>query len=290
MVYAHAGAGAAGMPLAAQGLGLVTAAALGWCYYTGARRIARARPDRAAAGRQLVLLVGIAVTVVVLAPPVAEWSEGRLATHMAQHMVLMLVAAPALAYGASALPLLAVAPRRVRAPLVRLARRAPTAAATSPIFAWSLHIGLLWLWHLPIAFDAAESSTPVHGLEHVSFLFPAWLFWWHLATRSRHRLRGPTAVLYLVAAMPPGAALGALLTFARSPLYPAQAAEAVSRGIDPLKDQILAGLVMWVPMEFAYLVVAAVIFSMWFRGLGRVGSTVRGRPQLAANATGKGSS
>jgi cytochrome c oxidase assembly factor CtaG len=73
--------------------------------------------------------------------------------------------------------------------------------------------------------------------------------------------------LYLVAAIPPGAALGALLTFASHPIYPPQAREAAASGANPLTDQRVAGLVMWVPLDFLYVALAVVLIARWLRTL-----------------------
>jgi cytochrome c oxidase assembly factor CtaG len=80
-------------------------------------------------------------------------------------------------------------------------------------------------------------------------------------------MRGIPAALYLVAAIPPGAALGAVLTFPDHPLYPAQAALAVASGVDPLRDQRIAGLVMWVPLDFAFILIAVLVLARWLRSL-----------------------
>jgi len=75
------------------------------------------------------------------------------------------------------------------------------------------------------------------------------------------------AVLYVFAATMPAAALGAVMTFAGTPLYPAQAASAATAGVDPLTDQQVAGLVMWVPPDVVYLLVTVALFLPW---LGRL--------------------
>jgi putative membrane protein len=60
--------------------------------------------------------------------------------------------------------------------------------------------------------------------------------------------------------------LGALLTFAGKPLYPAQSVGAVHWGFSPLEDQQLAGLIMWMPGGLVYLCAASVWFVWWLRG------------------------
>ncbi len=59
------------------------------------------------------------------------------------------------------------------------------------------------------------------------------------------------------------AALGAVLTFAPAPLYPDHA---LASG-NPLADQQLAGLVMWIPMDVVLLGLAVSVFLRWLTGL-----------------------
>jgi cytochrome c oxidase assembly factor CtaG len=212
-------------------------------------------------------VTAIVVTAVVTTPPVGELLEERLSTHMAQHMTLILVSAPLLAVSGCGLPLLAGLPRVVRRPVVRLEHRLANASVVGPHLAWGAYIGALWLWHLPAAYDEAVRSTYAHVSEHACFLGTAWLFWWFLLGPARRRLTGPAAVLYVAAAVPPGAALGALLTFTGHPLYPAQAQEARAAGADVLTDQRIGGIVMWVPMDFFFVALAVVLVGRWLRAL-----------------------
>jgi cytochrome c oxidase assembly factor CtaG len=73
-----------------------------------------------------------------------------------------------------------------------------------------------------------------------------------------------------------------VLTFAHAPLYPMQAAATAASGFDPLVDQQLAGLMMWVPPDVVDLGVALTLFLRWLGPLStadepdmsRVGSPV----------------
>ena len=256
---------------ASSALLVLTAVALvlgGWCYVRGLV-VVRRHPQgrRVHRWRPLAAALGVLVVVLVAGSPLGELLEKRLSTHMVQHLVLMLVAAPLFAYAAPGQPLLAGLPRFLRRPLVRLGHRLPLRGLLAPHLAWAGYVVGLWAWHLPVAYDAALHSETTHLLEHATFLVSAWLFWWHLATISRRRMRGIPAVLYLVAAIPPGAALGAVLTFPNHPLYPVQAALARATGVDPVHDQRIAGLVMWVPLDFAFVLVAVLLLARWLRNL-----------------------
>ncbi|HET8561715.1 MAG TPA: cytochrome c oxidase assembly protein [Marmoricola sp.] len=249
------------------GVATVVAAAV---YLRGLRRIHQhAQGRRRQRGRPWALAAGVLVVVTSTATPLGELLEHRMWTHMVQHVVLIMVAAPLLAWSAPGPVLLAGLPPTVRRPLVRTLHRLPLALVLSAPVAWILQIAAMWLWHLPAAYDLAVTNELAHVLEHASFLLTAWLFWWHLLTPTRHRLQGIPAVAYLAASVPPGAALGAVLTFPQHTLYPAQAQLAAEAGIDPLLDQRIAGLVMWVPLDFVWLALAVLLFGRWLQTLER---------------------
>ena len=253
-------------------LGIAVAAT---AYHRGLRRLWRAGP-RTVTGRQATAFAaGLAAVALALVSPLDALAAGLFAAHMAQHMVLVMVAAPLLVLGAPGLPLLLALPPGWRRRLARLGRHATIGGVwrllTRPPVAWGVHVGALWLWHLPGPYQAALASLPVHAAEHASFLGTAMLFWWvALAPGRRHpRLEPGFAALYLFAAALQGSALGALLVLAPAPLYPLQAAASAPLGVTPLADQQLAGLVMWVPADLVYLGSAAALFTRWLLALER---------------------
>jgi putative membrane protein len=251
--------------------GLVAAAI---AYAAGLRRLWRAGPGAPTGWQAAAFAAGLATVAIALCSPLDTLAHGLFVAHMAQHMLLVMVAAPLLVLGAPGLPLaVALAPdwrRRLGRLRHRPAVRAARDLLTRPLVAWAIHVGTLWAWHLPGPYQAALASDAVHAAEHASFLGTAVLFWWVVLSRAgRHRLAPGFAVLYLFAAALQGSALGALLTLAPAPLYPLQAAAAPPWGPAPLADQQLAGLVMWVPADLIYLGVAGTLFMRWLVSLER---------------------
>ena len=57
--------------------------------------------------------------------------------------------------------------------------------------------------------------------------------------------------------------LSVLLTFARTPWYSGYATTTASWGLDPLTDQQLAGVIMWIPAGGIYLAAALVLLVTW---------------------------
>jgi len=68
-------------------------------------------------------------------------------------------------------------------------------------------------------------------------------------------------VLFLTALQ--SGVLGALLATSTRVWYPQQGTGAAAWGLTPLEDQQLAGLIMWVPAGFLYVVAMAVLFWAW---------------------------
>jgi cytochrome c oxidase assembly factor CtaG len=131
---------------------------------------------------------------------------------------------------------------------------------------WLLSVGMLWFWHAAAPYDAALDSEPLHLLEHVSFLVTAVLFW-HVVVgvRGTARVSDGLGVLLVFAMAMQSVFLSVLLTFARTPWYSGYAATTAPWGLDPLTDQQLAGVLMWIPAGGIYLAVALALLVSWIR-------------------------
>ncbi|OZV76955.1 hypothetical protein CA850_25470 [Micromonospora echinospora] len=211
---------------------------------------------------------GLLVLLAAQNGPVAALATRGLAGHMTQHMLLLLVAGPLLAAGAAGLPLTLACPAAARRRLARLRVTGPGRWLRRPVVVASIAGGLqtvvLWFWHLPVPYVAAERNQVLHVVEHVCFVGSAWLLWAPLLGAPRHRLPAPVGMLLLMGTMLPATALGAVLTFAPRPVYPPEVL-----GADPLADQQLAGLLMWAPMDVVALVATLVTFLRWLSALQR---------------------
>jgi cytochrome c2 len=70
-------------------------------------------------------------------------------------------------------------------------------------------------------------------------------------------------VLYVFLTAVHSSVLGALLTVAPGVWYPAYERAAAAWQIDPLQDQQLAGLLMWVPSAIVFIVLGLALFAAW---------------------------
>jgi putative membrane protein len=208
------------------------------------RPVARHRRRRATfafAGGYLAL--GIA-----LLSPLDAWAGASVAAHMAQHLLLVMLAAPLLVLARPWRVVLRLVPvARRRAVAVALASSVRTAASMAPL-AWGLHVIVLWAWHAPPLWSAAQADPRLHALEHASFFGTALLFWWIVLDAHASQRLGPLGrLMFLFAATMQSTALGALLVLAERPWY---------ADCGALDDQHLAGVLMWMPAGVIYLTAA----------------------------------
>jgi putative membrane protein len=178
-------------------------------------------------------------TLIALVSPLDSLADQLFAMHMVQH-VLLLDVAPILAILGFTRVLLRPLTRSVH----RVERRAGVLA--SPLFAVALYVVVIWAWHVPAAYDAALRHNGVHVFEHFSFLVAGSLYWWHLLSpiRSRMRLTGLWPVGYMASTKVLVGALGVALAFAPNALYPYYEHRARVWGLSAGDDQAIAGLIM----------------------------------------------
>lgn len=116
-----------------------------------------------------------------------------------------------------------------------------------------------WLWHAPALYAEALSSDLLYWVMQLTITGTAVGFW--AALRRASGLSGVAALLVSTVQM---GLLGALITFAGTPLYAPHYLTTEPWGLSPLDDQQLAGLIMWVPSAGLYLSSALFTAQRWF--------------------------
>src|SRR5690349_8785855 len=218
---------------------ILLVAAAAWLYARGVRRLGRRWPRT----RIAATAAGLATIAIALLSPLDALAASSVTAHMAQHTLLILVAAPLLALGRP----LAVA----GAALPRWPRAGRVLGAPRPALACATHALALWAWHLPPLYDVALEHAWVHALAHATLLGTAMLLW-SSVTRGRARITG--ALWLFVTAFHAGA-LGALLALSSRPWFVGAA----------LDDQQLGGLLMWVPAGALLTAIALALLAGWLR-------------------------
>jgi putative membrane protein len=240
-----------------------------WLYFRGVRALWRSAGGARGIQRwqAISFAAGWIALALALVSPLHRMGEVLFSAHMAQHELLMVIAAPLLVLGRPIVPFLWALPISWRRTAGNWAAGPLVSAAwaflTLPLVAWTLHAVAIWLWHAPALYQATLNSELVHTLQHLSFLGTALLFWWTVLRVREGRLGRPTAVLSLFTTSVHTSLLGALLAFSTTLWYPLYGSNTTAWGLSPLEDQQLAGLIMWVPAGLAYFVAALVIIASW---------------------------
>jgi putative membrane protein len=119
------------------------------------------------------------------------------------------------------------------------------------------------LWHVPVLFEAAMRDERLHAFQHFTFFLSAALFWWALVHGRYGRAGYGLAVLFVFATAVHTSILGALISVAPRLIYAIYEQRARLAGWQPLEDQELAGLIMWIPSGLLFLATALALFAAW---------------------------
>ncbi|HEV7859214.1 MAG TPA: cytochrome c oxidase assembly protein [Pyrinomonadaceae bacterium] len=242
-----------------------------WLYFRGLRRLWRESGwGRGIRRWEAVAYAGGWLSLfIALVSPLHPWGRVLFSAHMMQHEVLMLVAAPLIVLGRPLIPFLWALPldwaRRVGNWGKAGGLQSGWRALTNPFVAWAIHAVALWVWHVPLLFQATLTNEWIHTLQHLSFLLSALLFWWSLIHGRQGLMGYGAATLYVFTTSVHSGLLGALLTFASSVWYPSYIGLTTSWGLTPLEDQQLGGLIMWIPAGLVYIFAGLALFAGWLR-------------------------
>jgi putative membrane protein len=234
----------------------LAAAAGGWLW------ACISRGQRPSSGAALAFPVGLLALAVATNGPLHDLAErSRFSAHMGQHLLLTLIAPPALLAGLPAWmvdPWLSILVRR---PVVGRSLR----FLTRPLPALAIYSVALVGWHLPRPFNMALQAPAWHALEHLTLLAAAVLGWWPVLSPSRYLPALPYGgqILYLFVFGMPMTVVAAMVTGAEQPLYHFYVEASRRAGLDALADQRLGGILMWVPAGVVPVVAFTVVFFRW---------------------------
>ena len=240
-------------------LAIVPIVAAAWLYAMGLRRAARAgtpHPRRAA----VAFFAGLAVVALALASPID-------AVHMAQHLLLTLLAPPLLELGAPITLTLRATHLGTARLVSRLLRTQVAVVLSNPVVGWTLFVGVAFVIHLTPLFDLALRIAAVHGLEHALWLGAALVYWLPIVGRdpTPHPMGYPVRLLSLFLAMPAMSFLALAIYSAGTPLYPTYASLPPPWGSSALTDQRGGATMMWLVGNLTLVVAMLVVAAAWKR-------------------------
>src|SRR5262249_43194875 len=166
-------------------------------------------------------------------------SQQLLTVHMAEHLLIGDIAALLIVLGLTG-PLLA--------PVLRIRVFDRLRVLTHPLVAFPLWAINLYVWHLPVLYQAALRHGGVHAIEHAMFLGFGICMWMPLfgplPTPSWFGNLGK--LIYIVAVRLTGTVLGNIFLWSGTVFYPFYLKGDAQYHISPLADQNLAGAIMMV--------------------------------------------
>jgi putative membrane protein len=236
-------------------------------FVSGWLRLRRRGRARLASGWRLTsYLAGMIVLGLSLMSAVDVFGQWLFFMHMIQH-ALMLMIAPPLLLLANPFPFMVwglPGARRISAWL--LGGEAPFRNGlrwlTRPPIVWLAFVTVLWGWHDPNAYNAALRSRWVHDLEHITFFGTALLLWWHaIGAGPRLHARLPTIlrIVGLLATASANMIPGVVIALVPTPLYTYYVEVPRTWGLTVMQDQVLSGLIMWIPGTMMYLSAAVIL-------------------------------
>ncbi|HEU4993916.1 MAG TPA: cytochrome c oxidase assembly protein [Gemmatimonadaceae bacterium] len=177
--------------------------------------------------------------------------------HMVQHLLLTMLVPPLLIAGTPGWMLRPL----LHTPLVGRAAR----YLTRPGVCFVTFNVVLASWHLPPMYNTAMAHHSIHILQHLMFMAAAVMLWWPILSPLPElpRLSYPLQMLYLFLTSIPMSIVAVYITYGGTLLYPSYAAAPRIAGLTPLEDQLLGGLIMWIPGGLVLFAVISVIFFKW---------------------------
>lgn len=202
---------------------------------------------------------GILLVFFSLQGPLHELSDLYLfSAHMVQHLLITLVFPPLFIRG---IPAWMWRPLVRHEPVARIGRW-----LTHPVIAFVISTFALYLWHIPAMYDWALEDHNVHIVEHLSFMAAAVIMWWPVWSRTPEipPLTPGRRMIYLFLLTIPMKGLGAIITVSDYVLYRFYSVQPRVFGLDPLADQRLGGVIMWMPGGLAIWFAIGVVFFTSF--------------------------
>ena len=212
---------------------------------------------------------GVLLMLLTLIGPLDFLGDNYLfSAHMMEHILLYLAVPPLLLLGLPPAPVRSLLSIEIAAKAERVLRR--------PTIACLVAVGAMWLWHLPVLYNAALNHEWLHVVEHLSLLLTGTIFYWPIFTPLQsHRLSPVVGAVYIFTAMTANMILGILLTYSPLGYYPAYMRSSDGTGLfrlirtvwelDPQSDLNLGGMFMWIIGGLMYFASLMAVISRLFR-------------------------
>ena len=242
----------------------VAVALVGLLWARAIRQVAREHPGNPYPRRRTVsFAAALLLVLLALQSGIERYDTTLFSIHMVQHLILLFPVPILLLQAGPVTLLLRVASPRWRARILAILQSRAVGVISHPLVGWTLLVAVMWGTHLSTLFQAALEDPFLHNMEHSLYLGTALLFWAPIFSVDpiRHRLRGGSALAYLITQMPQNSFLGVAIMWSTTPLYPHYLTLQRAWGPSPLEDQQLAGAIMWLVGDALFLAAIFVVLA-----------------------------
>ena len=249
MLLAHVG-GPVFEPLQAAGLTLVATA-------YAFRLMTLSREGRPVPTWRIVCFTsGLALIAIAFISPLGRIDDELVFVHMIQHLLMGDLGALLIVLGLTGPLLQPLLANRWLAWMRHLAH---------PLVALPLWAIDLYIWHIPVLYQAATDHAAVHALQHSCFIGFGVLMWMPLVgPLPQPKWFGiPAKIGYLIGVRFTGIVLGNVFMWSNSVFYPDYAGGEAKWHIAAVTDQSIAGVIMMVEGGFVTLGVLSWLFLEW---------------------------
>jgi cytochrome c oxidase assembly factor CtaG len=231
--------------------------AIGVAYFVRVGHL-RALGRQPSAARQASFACGMALIVLATVGPLDSLADDFVFGHMIQHTLLLDEIALLLALGLTG---------PVLAPVLGKPGIRRLQVLTHPVVAVVLWLVVMYGWHMPPLYQAAEENELIHLCEHACFLTAGVVMWLALLgpfPKPEWFGSGAKAV-YVGVVHFSSMGLANILMWSGTVLYPFYVASDRAHGVEPLTDQSIAGVILMVQSVLLMLGILFWLVLRWAR-------------------------
>jgi putative membrane protein len=247
---------------------IVALVAIAGLYLYGVRVLHR-RGVRWSPGRSVAFVVGgVGAIAYATMGWMGAYDDTLFWAHMAQHMVLSMVAPIFLALGAPVTLALRALPRRPRSWLRAFLHSLPARLLLNPLVGFALVFGVPFVLYMTGLYEQSLRHDWLHDALHVHFVVAGCIFFWPIVGIDPvpGRFPHPFRLLLLFVALPAHAWLGISIMTANTVIAgPYYRQLARPWGPSLLDDQSIGGGLLWAAGDLVGLLVVAALFVQWSR-------------------------
>jgi putative copper resistance protein D len=222
-------------------------------------------------------MAGLVAIELAVQSPVATFTGSYFQAHVAQHLLLMVVAPPLLALGAPSTLLLQTAARGTKKRWLTVLRSRPFSVLTFPVLVWFFYFGAMFAFFLSPLVNIAMHHMDLMDAFNVAFLLGGCLYWWPMVglDPNLHWKMGYGArIANLALGVPFEAFLGVAILSQATPIATMYSLQSTHAG----------GGLLWSATELSTFAGVVPIFLQWIRSDERAGARADARADRAFEA------